>query len=343
MTRVADVDRRRRSRRMVPWTPEIRALLGRIPDREIADRLGTSLHLVVVERNRHGIRACRAAPPIAWTPAMLDLLGNRPDKVLAQQWDVSTAAIYLKRMELGRPAYGRAALPSAVTWTAEMVRDLGTLSSRAFAKRHGVPVNLMIVERRRRGITGPHPTPRGMPEAHAALLGTMPDRDFAAHFGYDPQYVGTYRVKQGIPSHRQRQLAFAWTAHRLACLGRYPDTHLARRWHITCEAVARKRQELGRPNAKPKAIWTPEMLEALRRRPTRAVMALYRLTEGQVTGKRARLGLPRRPHRNFAPDEDALLGSAPDQQIAVRLGRHHATVAARRRRLGIAAWQAHRA
>lgn len=37
-----------------------------------------------------------------------------------------------------------------------------------------------------------------MPEEHLALLGTMSDRDFAARFGYDPQHVGTVRVRAGI-------------------------------------------------------------------------------------------------------------------------------------------------
>lgn len=329
MARVPDADRQRRSRRLVPWTPETRALLGRVPDRDLAQRLGTSLHLVVVERNRHGIQASRPAAPVTWTPEMLAAIGTAPDSVLAKQWGISGGIVRLKRLELGRPG-GR--ITPVIEWTPDMVRDLAALSLRAFARTYGVNPNQVLVERRRRGITPRHQR-RPMPEEHLALLGTIPDKAFAARFGYDPQYVGTYRVRCGIASHRQRRYAFVWTPYRLSCLGKHADAALARRWGIHVDTVFRKRRELGRQSPRRKAVWTAEMRAAVQHRPARAVMALYRLTMGQVCGMRKRLGI-QRSQRRFSPAEDLMIGSAPDRDIARLLGRDVNSVADRRRRLG---------
>jgi len=56
-----------------------------------------------------------------------------------------------------------------------------------------------------------------------------------------------------------------------------------------------------------------------------------------VAHRRLRLGIPvcfarRQP---WTPEEEALLGTAPDTAIAARLGRHLATVCIRRQKLGI--------
>lgn len=329
---------RRRTAASIRWSDDDLRLLGRLPDREVARRLGLSLHHVTVERHRQGIRASRPAEPVTWTAELLAALGTVSDARLAAASGISVGSIAMKRQELGRaPAHGRSGQRACV-WTDAMVADLGRLSLRKFAQRHGVSPNQVLVERRRRGIAGPFDKPRGIPESLQALLGTMPDKEFAARFGYDAQHVGTFRVRVGIASYRKRQFAFAWTPHRLSRLGRVPDQHLARTWGVCRDRVRAKRLELGRGPAVRRAVWTEEMRAAVRCRPQRAVMALYGLTEHQVRGMRERMGLLRgRPHRPFTPAEDAQLGTASDPEVARRLGRDVGTVAQRRRLRGIPA------
>lgn len=330
---------RRRTSTSIRWTADDLRLLGRLPDTEVARRLGLSLHHVVVERRRQGVRAARPAEPVQWTEERLAALGTVPDARLAKEWGISAGSIALKRQELGRaPAHGRSWQRTYV-WTDAMVADLGTLSTRSFAKRHGVPPNQVLVERRRRGIAGPYDKPRGIPEPLQDLLGTMPDKEFAARFGYDAQHVGTFRVRAGIASHRKRRYAFQWTPYRLSRLGQVPDQRLARTWGVCIDRVRSKRLELGRGAAVRRAVWTEEMRHAVRCRPQRAVMALYGLTEHQVRGMRHRLGLPPERHRRpFTPAEDAHLGTASDPAVARRLGRDVGSVAQRRRLLGIPAY-----
>ena len=57
-----------------------------------------------------------------------------------------------------------------------------------------------------------------------------------------------------------------------------------------------------------------------------------------VQARRLKLGLRHGPARNKRPwtqEEDALLGTASDTEIAARLGRHVAVVCIRRQKLGI--------
>jgi len=57
-----------------------------------------------------------------------------------------------------------------------------------------------------------------------------------------------------------------------------------------------------------------------------------------VQARRLRLGLRKtnpRKRRPWTPAEDAVLGTAPDTEIAARLGRHIAIVCIRRQKLGI--------
>ncbi len=330
----------RRSHPGLPWTPATRAQLGRIPDDDLARQLGVPSRWVADERRRQRLPSPRPAQAIQWSAAMLADLGKRPDAQLAAEWGISSTSVYIKRHERGLPPARQLSHVAGETLTAEQVLDLGRLSCRAFAAAHGITPNQVLVERRRRGIVGAHVRTAGIPELLQEQLGTMSDRDFAARWGYTAQYVGCFRVRAGIMSHRQRLLAFDWTPHRIRCLGKVADRQLGRRWGIHPGAVTKKRQELGIVIATPHVRWTAEMREAVLRRPVRDVISLYHLTEGQVRGMRSRLGMqsPRRGRR-YTPDEDALLGTAPDSAVARRLGRHHTTVSHRRRLLKILAWR----
>jgi hypothetical protein len=273
-----------------------------------------------------------------WTPAMLQRLGTASDMSLAREWGVSGNLVGWKRQELNIPAFGGPRPSITISWTDDMVRDLGRLSLRAFAKAHHVPAYLVQVERRRRGIAPAKPRGTGIPEDLQALLGTMSDRDFAERFGYDLNFVGGFRVRNAIPSFRERQQAFPWTPYRIKCLGKFSDHQLARRWGIAWWTVWEKRDALGIRARFSRSTWTQEMLRELPALTPAAAAAKFGLSIHQILKKRKAIGLYRGAPRRFTPADDALLGTMSDAQVARQLGMLPASVSQRRRLLGITVW-----
>lgn len=324
-------------RKKVQWTEHHRSLLGKIPDRELAQQMGISLFIVAVERRRLGIAASMPWRIITWTPAMLQRLGTAFDAVLAREWGVSGNIVSWKRQELGIPGLNEHRKGPAIAWTDEMVLDLSRLSLRAFAKQYGVSSHLVHLERRKRGISPATPRGTGMPEEHQELLGTMADREFAQRFGYDLAFVSSYRVRNAIASFRDRQTAFHWSPYRLRCLGRFSDAALARRWNIFKTRVIAKRQELGIPAWLARAVWTDAMRAEVKALTPAEASKRLGLSIHQILDERRRLGHSITPVRRFTPEEDALLGTQSDAAIGALLGRTPGTILQRRRRLGVPA------
>ncbi len=81
------------------------ALLGRLPDKEVAHRAGIDWKYVAAKRKTLGI-AYRAARFRPWTEAEIVLLGTMPDHQLAKQSDRTKVAIGLLRCKRrGVPAF----------------------------------------------------------------------------------------------------------------------------------------------------------------------------------------------------------------------------------------------
>ena len=78
------------------WTPEEEALVGAIPDQELALRLNRSLVAVVKKRCKLGIR--RPHPRFRpWTKEEDALLGTMPDRNLARQLGRTFEAVKVRR------------------------------------------------------------------------------------------------------------------------------------------------------------------------------------------------------------------------------------------------------
>jgi hypothetical protein len=92
-----------------PWQPDEIALLGTMPDREVAAQIGRSTEAVRCHRYVLGI-ACfsKRKPPCRaprWTEAKDRLLGTMPDPVLARKWHCSAMCVFNRRRKLGIPAH----------------------------------------------------------------------------------------------------------------------------------------------------------------------------------------------------------------------------------------------
>jgi hypothetical protein len=85
-----------------PWTSETLALLGTMPDSELAKRVGCIKQAVSMERRMRGIKAWKSngTRSYAWGTTELGLLCNYSDEEVAKITGRSMAEIVAKRKAL---------------------------------------------------------------------------------------------------------------------------------------------------------------------------------------------------------------------------------------------------
>jgi hypothetical protein len=86
------------ARRKRAWPEEHLALLGTLPDDELARQLGKTENAVRIQRERRGIPNPSGH---GWSEEELALLGTLPDADVAKQIDRTEGAVTSKRCELG--------------------------------------------------------------------------------------------------------------------------------------------------------------------------------------------------------------------------------------------------
>jgi hypothetical protein len=131
------------ARRKRAWPEEHLALLGTMPDEELARRLGKSENAVRLQRERRGIP--NPSGP-RWTEGELALLGTAPDGEVARQIGRTPMAVACKRCEQGIPR------PVGWHWTDEQLALLGTAPDAEVAARIGKTPGAVCARRCRRGI-----------------------------------------------------------------------------------------------------------------------------------------------------------------------------------------------
>jgi hypothetical protein len=177
-----------------------------------------------------------------------------------------------------------------------------------------------------------------LPE-NLALLGTMSDQRLAARLHIGRSTVRYQRQRHQIPPFRFRSPEVEWTAEMLALLGRVRDPEVARRHGIPLKAVKTKRRQLGIPTPVEwgALVATAELRQALLL-PSTEVRRRTGLGWHTICRLRRKLGIEARPLTRFwQPAELALLGTAPDREIAERLGRSVRGVRRKRGKLHIPA------
>ena len=137
--------------------------------------------------------------------------------------------------------------------------------------------------------------------------------------------------------------SLVWTDEMLAALGSDKDAVLAERWGTSAKTVNLKRNSLGIA-AFGHVDWTPEMLAALGQESDASLATRWGISKASVVAKRGALGIApldaSRGKETQHPWTDAdivQLGTAPDAQLAVQLGRSPAAVRNARMARGIAA------
>lgn len=191
--------------------PGMLALLGHVPDGEVARRFGKSSSTIYAYRDRLGIGPCspgRPAVPLSVThPGMEGRLGKESDETIAGDYGVSKQRVQQIRKRLGIPALGklRTELP------AEAVALLGVETDREISKTFGISESIVHDRRNERGIRpaqcsnynkndGVIELPEWL-KPFADLLGKVPDIEISRRAGRKTNSgVSRWRKRMGIPA-----------------------------------------------------------------------------------------------------------------------------------------------
>jgi len=312
------------------WPPKLLALLGKVPDSRLAARAGINFQAVAAERRRRRIPPARKARPrVAWTPAMIALLGTASDAEVGRVLAIASWSVAYKRAVLGIPP-------------------------------HSPP---------------PHDRYARFPwrPEDLALLGRLSDGEIARILGLAPSGVNRKRKTLGIPPFQEAHRAVDWTPEKIERLGKVSDARAAQALGVAVQTVSAKRRQLGIPAwEETRPVLRSPAVAKLLDAPTREIERRTGLDRATIDRLRRDLGVEEpvlqlpsafsfdrsaagkaptrgpgygsaetaaaRPRRNlyrWHRLEIELLGTAPDAEIAARLGRSKRAVAAKRGELGI--------
>ena len=348
-----------RSARQFPWTKDEDALLGKLTDREVAERLNRTLSGVRDRRKFLGKTALGHAPqrfrmeraPRDRYAHLFTVKSNRELRAILG-W--SYKRIYTRRRQLAAGTV-RKVQPE---WTLEEDSLLGTKPDHVMARKFGRPVSAVRHRRWKKRIR----LKKDWRPEDDKVLGTRTDQEIALLLGRSVTNVAWRRNKLGIPP---KARARPWTDEEKSLLGSKPDEELAQKFGRTVVAVGSRRIQLGRPkpdaafkiikvstsgasrrqlanmvNAKPGAAyctWSVEEDALLGKLTDEEVARKLGYPVRRVRRRRQLLGRrnPNPRHRHWTKEEVALLGTRPDREVAPLVKRTLNNVRAKRLELGI--------
>ncbi len=348
-----------RSARQFPWTKEEDALLGKLTDRDVAEKLNRTLSGVRDRRKFLGKPAVGHAPqPFHMGREPRDryarLFVTKSNQELRAILGWSYKRIHTRRRQLA----GGKVRKLRPEWTLEEDRLLGTKPDQVLARKFGRPVSAVRHRRWKKRIR----VKKDWRPEDDRILGTRTDRQVALLLGRSLTNVAWRRKKLGIPP---KAKARPWTEEEKALLGSKPDVELARAFGRTVLAVQARRIELGRPkpdaafkvikviaptvrrgqpavtpNAKPGArycTWTADEDRLLGKLTDEEVARKLGYPVTRVRRRRHLLGMPSNnpDHRHWTKEEIALLGTRPDREVVPLVNRTLSNVRNKRLELGI--------
>ncbi|MDP4624224.1 MAG: hypothetical protein NWT08_03690 [Akkermansiaceae bacterium] len=235
------------------WLRKELSKLGKIPDAELARRIGIRTAVVSRKRSSMEIEPLSTSQRLNWTKENLALLGTRTDREVAEIMNASPGRVTIKRLSLGIESYAISS-NSWHTWTDEEIAMLGTDHDPAVAEKIGISTRSVSLKRRQLGIRSflkrkavirPRRYLSDWKAKETALLGTMTDKDLAARLNLSPSAVRLKRLSLGIAPFRKRAASTGiWTPAVMARIIKEPSAALARELGVSRQRVHQKRKEL---------------------------------------------------------------------------------------------------
>ncbi|MGH7968963.1 MAG: hypothetical protein ACREIC_09585, partial [Limisphaerales bacterium] len=275
----------------------------------------------------------RERAPHRWTGTEVRRLGKVPDSVLAQRFQCT-----IKEVVAERERRGIALDTGPRRWTAREIRLLGTMNDYELARRLRRPKHEVRRQRLEFKIPPFKPRPgfRVWKPSEYRILGTMPDAEAAKKLGRTKAAVQLARVRSGIPQFNRDRF---WKPEELDLLGKMSDAELAKRTGRTPMAVRAMR--LARTDVRlerrvpvrPRKQWTEEQKTILRQFTVPEAATRLECSRAEVRRAREEFGMRRRAGV-WTPEEDAMVGTVSDEELAARLNRSASAIQVRRAVLG---------
>ncbi|GMU65398.1 MAG: hypothetical protein AMXMBFR36_16720 [Acidobacteriota bacterium] len=275
-----------------------------------------------------------------WTAAEVALLGAMPDAAVAGRLRINPRTVIEERQRRGIRAF-RPRRPDT-RWTARMIALLGQDTDRAVAAELGLSEGVVQRKRDLLGIprftasaSGGEKRARPWTRREIALIGSMSDAALAERLRISVTAVVRKRRSLGIASFRPARRPIRWTKRSIRLQGSLPDRVVAERLGVSAATVRAKRLALGIRSTlgdRARAVVRKRELREIARLPVVEACRRFDLSNTTVAKIRAELGLA---VRRWTAEDDRLLGTAPDRDVARRLRRSLDAVRSRRYKLGI--------
>jgi hypothetical protein len=283
-----------RSARQFPWTKEEDALLGKLTDRDVAEKLNRTLGGVRDRRKFLGKPAVGHAPqPFRMEREPRDnyarLFVTKSNQELRAILGWSYKRIHTRRRQLA----GGKLRKLQPEWTLEEDRLLGTKPDAKLAKMFGRSAMSVGARRGQKRIR----LRKDWRPEDDKVLGSRTDHQIALLLGRSQPNIAWRRKKLGIPP---KAKARPWTQEEEALLGSKPDEELARAFGRTVLAVGARRIELGLP--KPDAVFKV------------VKVAASNAADGQPACTAN--AKPGAAYCTWTREEDALLGKFTDEEAS---------------------------
>lgn len=347
------------------WTADKIALIGTLPDQDVADQIGVPLQQVSSRRQKMGMAPIKSQ--VNWPSDLLALLGEIPDTEIAARFKglFGVRRIRAKRKEVGIARCNKVLdLEGKPKLPPEAIALLGTIRDTDIAAQFSIPHAL--VSRTRMGLGVPRADIKpeeNLPAEAIPQLGHYPDVEIAERFGLSVYYIHRARHSLEIPAFVKQKSEpkkrpyksvsmrpqHTWKPEELALLGTISDAKMARMTGIPMPTCTYQRIKLGiEPYRASK--WTPELTALLGKVPDEEVVTqskgLFNIRG--VRKKRGQLRIavcpaPKAPKAKSTGGKAALpevienLGKISDYEIARRTGVDRASITRQRQSLGIKA------
>ncbi|PIW60829.1 hypothetical protein [Shewanella sp. CG12_big_fil_rev_8_21_14_0_65_47_15] len=323
------------SRSNFEWTPEADALLGTMPDTQLASLLGTSR--AIVNSRRTLLKILAFVPPTfellrkssqrhPWSPEEDLLLGTDFDNIIADKLNLNHLQVTHRRYQLGVDPFRRSA---TIQWTEQMLDNLGEISDKDFAEYFEICVASVYLKRLLLSIPALNaidpPSPPSIPTAVIDLLGIKADVELAKMFEISRWSIRVNRLLRGLAPAPQlpRANQIKWTAEQEAMLGTMSDRNLGNMIGVSSSSVKLRRELLQIkpyiPIQEPK--WNALTLGALGRSEDRALAQIWHCEVAAVKHQRESLQIAEHHGpRRWLASELALLGTLSDPQTGKLIG-----------------------
>lgn len=348
---------------------EMRSMLGKKTDREIAAELGISRFTVQAERYKLGIKKHRSpdGSRVQYDDEFIATLGKIPDFECAKKFGYSNSSVARIRKKYGIAPYQGPRKPRGVEqkprkpykprdprekkeYPEELIQMLGKVSDTVIGDNFGYSRAGIALIRKKRGIPpfretrySQHPYKEIL-----SMLGKAPDEEIAEKFGITVlqavNYRKSLRIKKFNPHAEQEKMA-------LELLGKYSDYEIARKTGCPVSRVFHIRKKHGITPA-PRTFFEKlslekreEILSLLGKETDKEIAKKFNVYKAAIGKLRKRMGISplkreewRQKNIERNKSLEPLLGTVPDKDLAEKTGLSERVIGNMRRKLKIPAF-----